>query len=83
MSIGRRHIKKNGEADEMTRMTLMTLNTVERYPINVATSCSSTVYMSLENRLTILPIGVVSKKAIGALRTVSKRREKNLSYVAE
>jgi len=40
---------------------------------------SSTTYMSFENRLTIRPIGVVSKNDIGACSTASSISENSCS----
>mmetsp|Transcript_15691 Transcript_15691/g.23557 ORF Transcript_15691/g.23557 Transcript_15691/m.23557 type:complete len:99 (+) Transcript_15691:1382-1678(+) len=62
---------KDGVTQEITMITPITLENVARYDLIVATSFSSTVKTSLLNLFIILPVGVVSKKDIGARSTTS------------
>ncbi len=55
-----------GVIDVTTTIVLRTAAIVWKYDLPDTTNCSSTVYISFENLFIILPIGVVSKKAIGA-----------------
>mmetsp|Transcript_3668 Transcript_3668/g.6938 ORF Transcript_3668/g.6938 Transcript_3668/m.6938 type:complete len:106 (+) Transcript_3668:121-438(+) len=74
MKIGTNPNKNFGVTAVTTKMLLQQVIIVARYERPVTTSCSSTVYKSLLNLFMILPIGVVSKKDIGASSTTSRRR---------
>ena len=64
---------KAGVTETTTMIVLRTDITVARYDLAETTSCSSTVYMSLLNRLTTLPIGVLHCERSGnnAIKHVS------------
>ena len=65
---------KIGVDTEITTKVLVTKDNIIRKKLNVLGSISSMILISLENRLTIRPSGVVSKKDIGAWRTRSSIR---------
>lgn len=73
--IGTKPIKNVGVTATTTKMVLITLIIVARYERPDTTICSSSVYRSLENLFTILPIGVLRE---GPATKVSNRKHDKL-----